>query len=303
MLRETLRSLAGLDLTGLDCRFFVVENNSELTVGPIVQELADTIGSDRVVATVEPRLGIAFARNHVLDAASGSDWLAFIDDDEVADPQWLVSLARSADRRGQHLVGGPVRLGAPPHGASRSELMVWRGLDARFRSVEARSRRLSTDGRDDRVAIGTGNWFADLAFVRQAGLRFDETLGLSGGEDMAFNRALRKAGGKSGWTPDAIIFESWPRERLSLGYQFRRARDQALAHHRTKYPSLTPVTVVVTAGIVLFKALGGVLRVLQAAFDRGASLTRAARAFGAAAGATGALFGRRSRHYETTSGR
>lgn len=305
MLRATLRSLAALDLPGIDCRFVVVENNDVQTVAPVVEELAGAVGSDRVTLRLEPRLGIAFARNHALETAldMGVDALAFIDDDEVAEPQWLAALMREARRRGLDLVGGPVGLQAAPPDATAAERMVWRGLNARCRDIEARGRRLLARGRDDRVTITTGNWLADLGFIRRTGLRFDETLVLSGGEDTAFHRALREAGGKTGWTPDAVASESWPRERLTLGYQFRRARDQALARHRAKYPGRGPGAAAASAGIVLFKAAGGILRGLQSLFDRGASLVRAARAFGAAAGVIDALRGRNSRHYETVSGR
>lgn len=305
MLRAALRSLAALDLPGIDCRFIVVENNDVQTVAPVVAELADAVGPGRVALRLEPRLGIASARNNALDAAlaMGVDALAFIDDDEVAEPRWLAELVGEANRRGLDLVGGPVGLQPAPPDATAAERMVWRGLAARCRDNEARGRRLAARGRDDRVTVTTGNWLADLGFIRRTGLRFDETLVLSGGEDTAFFRALRKAGGRTGWTPDAVASESWPRERLTLAYQFRRARDQALARHRAKYPKAGPGAAAASVGIVLFKAVGGGVRALQSVFDGGASLVRAARAFGAAAGIIGALRGRRSRHYETVSGR
>ena len=305
MLRAALRSLAVLEPAGVDCRFIVVENNDVYTVAPVVEELSATVGADRVTLRLEPRLGIAFARNNALEAAidMGVDALAFIDDDEVADPRWLAVLVREADRRGLDLVGGPVGLQPAPPDATAAETMVWRGLNARCRANEARGQRRAARGRDDRVTVTTGNWLADLGFIRRTGLRFDETLVLSGGEDTAFFRALRKAGGRTGWTPDAVASESWPRERLTLAYQFRRARDQALARHRAKYPQGGPRAAAATAGTVLFKVAGGILRTVQAAFDGGASLVRAARAFGAAAGIIAALRGRRSRHYETVSGR
>ncbi len=304
MLRDLLRSLAALDLSGIDCRFIVVENNDEQTVAPIVEELTDAVGVDRVDLLLEPRQGIAFARNHALEVAldAGVDALAFIDDDEVAEPQWLAALLREANRRGLHLVGGPVGMQAAASDATAMEKMVWRGLDARCREGETRGRRLLASNRDDLITITTGNWLADLGFIRDKGLRFDEEHALSSGEDTVFFRALRKAGGKTGWTPDAAAFENWPRERLTLTYQFRRARDQALARHRTKYPDAGLRVTLISAGLVLFKVFGGVVRAFQAIFDGGASLVRSARAFGAALGIVDALRGLESRHYKTVSG-
>jgi succinoglycan biosynthesis protein ExoM len=42
----------------------------------------------------EPICGIARARNAALDKATelGADWIAMLDDDEVADPRWLANL-------------------------------------------------------------------------------------------------------------------------------------------------------------------------------------------------------------------
>lgn len=305
MLRAALRSLARLDLADIDCHFIIVENNDVLTVEPVVAELANAVGSERVVLRLEPRPGIPFARNSALDAALAMDveGLAFIDDDEVVDAQWLVELVGTMKRDGLDLVGGPVRLQPASADATTSERMVWRGLDARLRDIEAKSRRLATLGQGERITIVTNNWLANLDFVRRAGIRFDETLGLSGGEDTAFYRDLRRAGGKSGWAPEAHVLDTWPRERLTLSYQFRRARDQELAHHHAKYPDRGLAAAIAFLGMALFKTVGGVLRAIQSIFDGGASLVRAARAFGAIAGAADALRGRRSRHYETVSGR
>ena len=305
MLRTTLRSLAILDFSNIDCHFVVIENNATLTVGAVVEELVAAVGTERVVAHAEPRLGIAFARNRALDIglALNARWLAFIDDDEVADPRWIIGLVRAARTRQLHLVGGPVRLLGAPSGSTLTESMVWRGIEKRSRNLETKARNLTSRGQDGKITIATGNWLADLDFLRLSGLRFDEAIGLSGGEDTAFHRALRAAAGKSGWAVDAIMYERWPRERLTLAYQFRRGHDQTLARYRAKFPDRTIRAVTVTIGIALFKIIGGTLRIVLSVFDRGASLARAARAFGAAAGVIGALRGRRSKQYETVSGR
>lgn len=304
MLRAALRSLAHLNLDDINFIFLIIENNAGVTVGPAVEEFATVVGKERVVVYAEPRLGIAFARNRALNAALALNarWLAFIDDDEIAEPQWLAVLLREAQYRKLHLVGGLVKMQALASNATAMEKMVWRGLDARCRENEARGRRLLRSNRDDRITITTGNWLADLAFIRDKGLQFDEEYALSSGEDTVFFRALRKAGGKTGWTPDAAAFEEWPRERLTLSYQHRRARDQTLARHRAKYPNHDLRVRLISTMHVLFKTVGGIARTIQALFDGGASLVRAARAFGAAAGIVDALRSRDSCHYETTSG-
>lgn len=305
MLRAALHSLARLELSEIECHFIIVENNEVQTVAAVVAEFAEAVGPEHVSLCLEPCLGIAFARNHALDTAFalGVDRLAFIDDDEIADPRWLIELMAAMDRTGLNLIGGPVALAPAADSSTSAEHRVWRGLNARYRNIEAKARSLAARGHDNGVTIVTNNWLADLDFIRQAGLRFDETLGMSGGEDTAFFRALRKAGGSSGWASQALVHETVPRERLTLAYQYRRARDQALVHHRAKYPQPAPHALIAFVGISLFKIIGGCLRVIQSAFDGGASLVRAARAFGAVAGMAASLRGQRSRHYATVAGR
>ena len=305
MLRATLTSLAKLELQGIDCRYIIIENNDHCTVDAIVNELADTVGAGRVTYRLEPQLGIAYARNTALETALGMnvDALAFIDDDEIADPRWLAELLRTANQDQLDLVGGPVGLQPAPVDASASEKRVWRGVDARCRAIENKGKHLAMVKQDHRITIVTNNWLVNLDIIQRTGLRFDKTLGMSGGEDTAFFRALRCLGGKSGWAPDALVLETLPRERLTLAYQFRRSRDQALARHRAKYPNPGLNTFITFLGVAIFKIVGGILRIIQSFFDSGASLVRAARAFGAIAGMASALRGHRSNHYETVSGR
>lgn len=62
----------------------------------------------RVRRVVEPRPGLAWARNRGLRAATG-DVVAYIDDDELADPGWLAAIARAFSAYdGVACVSGPI---------------------------------------------------------------------------------------------------------------------------------------------------------------------------------------------------
>ena len=58
--------------------------------------------------------GVVAVRNalvsHCLEKNPSPDWVAFIDDDETADPEWIGELLSGAQRTGAELVGGPVEL-------------------------------------------------------------------------------------------------------------------------------------------------------------------------------------------------
>src|SRR5262249_45375236 len=56
----------------------------------------------------EPRRGVASARNASLRGASGADWIAFVDDDELPEERWLDVLLRVQRETGADVVTGPV---------------------------------------------------------------------------------------------------------------------------------------------------------------------------------------------------
>jgi GT2 family glycosyltransferase len=75
-------------------RILVVDN------APVSESTAEVVRSAArrgpVDYLLEPRAGLSFARNTAVKAAPG-EILAWIDDDEVADPHWLAEVARALD--------------------------------------------------------------------------------------------------------------------------------------------------------------------------------------------------------------
>ena len=68
MLKGLLDSLVDLNTDGFECVFVVVENNDQPTVAGIVDAFARKRTGK--VVEVEPRPGIPFARNRVLEIAN-----------------------------------------------------------------------------------------------------------------------------------------------------------------------------------------------------------------------------------------
>jgi hypothetical protein len=75
-----------------DFRILVVDN------APVTEATAEVVLAAArrgdVDYVVEPKAGLSFARNTAVAAAPG-DILAWLDDDEVADPNWLAEVARA----------------------------------------------------------------------------------------------------------------------------------------------------------------------------------------------------------------
>lgn len=213
--------------------FIFVENDVVLHVGEMVADFRARSGHE-ALASIEPHLGIPFARNKVLELAhdAGCDALAFLDDDEMADPGWLAAHVAAFRAGDAVLMGGPMTVRPPAGRLSTLErwmLAGWQDLEAR---IDRRNRRHLARGKKRDLHIRCGNWFADLGFVGHHGLRFEEHFPFSAGEDGAFRMAVLRAGGTLGWVPDAKVSEIVSHARLRPGHVVRRFAFSTATRHR-----------------------------------------------------------------------
>lgn len=186
-----------------EAELLVVDNDPAGSAGPVVRASGLPV---RYV--VEPRPGIAWARNRALDEASSSTALVFIDDDELPHEGWLDALvATYADLRPAGVVGRVVPAFEVP-------------LDPTVRAVFFRRASLPT-GTSVGVAA-TNNLLLDMDLVRSTGVRFDPGFGLTGGEDTLFTRSLCRAGGRLVWCQEAAVTEVVTAGRADLGRLRRR---------------------------------------------------------------------------------
>lgn len=183
----------------------------------------DPDGSAREVAerspllvryVVEPTPGIAAARNRLLDESQTSDLIAFIDDDEVPRIGWLSSLLDVWQEHRPAAVMGRV-------------ISIFDGdVDPWIIAFGAFRRPPHPTGTVLPVAAA-GNLLLDMTQIRNLGIRFDESLGLAGGEDTLFSRELTQLGGEIRWcneseTEDLVVAKrltrTWAKQRaFSLG--------------------------------------------------------------------------------------
>jgi glycosyltransferase involved in cell wall biosynthesis len=305
MLQALLRSFEQMQIgPNTEVVFAVVENGEEPSLSEMICEFQDNVLGSKVVYEVEPQLGIPTARNHVLEIAirEKMDFVGFVDDDETVDPEWLVQMLACIEGRGLDLVGGPVRLHPLDYPPTPMQRLIYRGLVARCSRIERRAALLRQEAQDHRVTIITSSWLGRCEFILSAGLRFDASLGFSGGSDTAIYRAALAEGAKTGWCPQALVYETMPPTRLTPGYQFGRAKDQAVAAYRRKFPRITWKLPARNLVFVSSKILSGFLLAAFSIFNRGASLTSSIRAFGFAYGTICAMLGHRSEHYRRVHG-
>jgi glycosyltransferase involved in cell wall biosynthesis len=159
----------------------------------------------------EPRPGVATARNAGL-ARTEAPLIAFLDDDEAAEPEWLARLIQARQALGADVVFGPIH-GRVPEGTGWASPYLERFFG---REGPAETRLLDH-------AYGCGNSLMLRETALPGATPFDPAADRSGGEDDALFQALEQRGGQFGWAADAWVDEFAPPHRATMRYALARA--------------------------------------------------------------------------------
>jgi len=207
-LRLVLRSLTELVPETPSFEIIVIDNDSdrsgEVSLSPYRSP------SVPLGYFVEPVKNISRARNRALAEARG-ELIAFIDDDEFAEPDWLARLYQTLVEHSADAVFGPVlhRFDKPPP--------QWL-VDLKFFDYPV----TKTGSEMPLHLLRSGNVLFRKKSLRNLGYLFDESLGLAGGEDTDFFTRLSFAGSKLVAAQEAVVYETVPVERARIGWIMRR---------------------------------------------------------------------------------
>jgi glycosyltransferase involved in cell wall biosynthesis len=193
------------------------------------RQVAESLGTDLDIHyVVEPRPGLSRARNAGLRAELEGDVVAWLDDDEIADPLWLSELARAFDKRPEIVAAS----GAVVPAELNTSAQVWFeqfGGHSKGRGFTADEFSPHTWSEQHPLyplpPFGVG---ANMAFrtkaLRQLG-GFDEALGAGtpaqGSEDTKMFTDLLREGDTVAYRPSAVTRHFHRRDLEGLRRQMR----------------------------------------------------------------------------------
>lgn len=200
-----------------------VNNNSPDNTLEVLKTLQAQPGAPlRVVTETSP--GIVPARNRALAETASSDYLVFIDDDELPHAGQLNAAYDALAREGADCAGGPVLIDFAPHGRPH-----WLGDDLLgfLAAIDHGPQPFWIT--DEHTPVWTSNIAYRMAFLREYGLHFDARYNrkgasasdFGGGEDVVMLRRLLSLKARIRYRPDMAVDHSVEPSRLNRRYFLR----------------------------------------------------------------------------------
>ncbi|WP_188974409.1 glycosyltransferase family 2 protein [Deinococcus aerolatus] len=160
---------------------------------------------------IESKKGVSFARNRAIREANklDADIIAFLDDDEVPTPNWLIHMYFALKNYNADIVAGPVLTILP------DELKAFLPFMTRKRHPTGTPVKY----------WGAGNVLLRAEVFDQIGY-FSEAYAIRGGEDTDFSARCNKQGLRMIWSDEAIVTEPTNITRANSRWLSDRAYDK-----------------------------------------------------------------------------
>jgi glycosyltransferase involved in cell wall biosynthesis len=261
-------------LEGVEIEIVVVDNSPHGNARAVIASLPSSGPAVRLLN--EPRPGVANARNMGVASARGR-WVAFLDDDEEAEPSWIARLAATARRTGADAVFGPIE--------AKSDSGQAIGFFSPYFSRRI-DRPDGADITDLSAYLGTNNSMFDRLRCFEEAEPFDPSLNEIGGEDSLLLKRLAMSGRRFAFAAGARVVEWAPTRRLNWAYirkrKFLSGQIRVFVHHMVRPAQWDRILLWMAIGLAQF-CFGCASALLFWPFDR----DRAARAAATACGGLG----------------
>ena len=204
-----------------DYSVVVADNDTDMSAKDMVAMFADQ-SIIIVTYSTETRQNIALARNKALEHAKG-DFIAFIDDDEFPEPDWLLMMLKTCEDYKAAGILGPVR---PHFEEPPPDWIIKGGFCERPEHPTGRVMEWEE--------CRTGNLLFRKAILGGVNEPFNPEFG-TGGEDKDFFMRMTQQGHEFRWCNEGITYETVPPERWTRSYMLKRAllRGKNIIKHPT----------------------------------------------------------------------
>ena len=267
-LAQTLASCLGqTNALGLTGEIVVLDNHPTQSGQPVAEAAKGALPWP-VRHVTELTRNMSTLRNRGFSEARGK-LLAFIDDDEVAAPDWLDELVGALRATDAAIAVGPrlarFAAGAPPAYDPTGAQFV-RDLKLADHALVD----LTAPSGKPNYGLGTGNSLYDLASCFGDGEpAMREAFGDAGGEDAELFVRLHRKGRPIVWAARAFVTETVPTNRTAVSYRLTRTLREAqhyvsIYRDGSKRPKLTALEL--WAKGLLQIAVGGLLTLLTLEF-------------------------------------
>ena len=213
ILEKTLKSIANLKIPKeVEIKVLVVDNDANATAKPVI----DYIKADfpfEIIYKIEEKRGLANARNRLLQEAInlGVSHIAILDDDDVADENWIKNLVELYQTQGNaYIISGPEYCcfdGEFPDYLTNNNIFV---------------KKTTKKKGEIRKVCSTHNAMFPLKIVTESNIWFDKSFVFMGGEDGDFFYRAGKAGYTIVFNPDAIVREINGKDRVNVRWILSR---------------------------------------------------------------------------------
>lgn len=223
-LERCILSLSKMNFPDIKTEILIVDNDQNRSGECVFEKFKNQLDIHYVV---EENQGLSNVRNKALKEAInlGGSHLAFIDDDEIADIDWLINHVDFYNRFEEIFISsGP----------------TYKKFDKDYPDYIINNSVFSVISRKElgtfKKTCASGNVFFPLDIVRENNIYFDEKYNFSGSEDTDFFGRLSKAGYKIGWNYNAVNFEIVQSSRANVKWILKRAFHNGYSVSMTKFP-------------------------------------------------------------------
>jgi len=207
LLRKLIQSLQDLD-TELNCEVVIVDNDRNESARDTVNSLKNEIKLP-LHYHVEPEQNISLARNSSVRNAMGK-WIAFVDDDEYVDPDWLNHFAGTQKKFNADVLFGPVVFHFDEKTYHwKKTLFIRKNMPTGFRIKNIRH-------------VSTNNCFIKKEILLREKGPFNRDFGLSGSSDVELFDRILKGKAKLIWCNEAAVHEIVQPRRTKIDYLIKR---------------------------------------------------------------------------------